>query len=469
MAIQIDQHPTSMPGSARLSIVVPVAVISFFYAAVLDYILPLYFSALSVAAAAQGRSYPADIWSQLVKYQVTPWIVGPIAAGLLARRYGERVVWSAALLGQVVVPLVLLIQPSPALIPLLALWQGANGALMWIAGISLVQMVAPEKRGLANGLMMTAVGAGSIFGPLAARLLLYRHELIPLLRLQEWSTFAARLFSFVPMEMTPQAADFGVIFVVLTVSTLVCGTLVGLWGQRPGRFEHEPAADWGRTISDVGQLARIPRFWALVIALCLLGGPVFQASNQFLPYRAEDLGLKNGAQDSGWIWLQLLKMLMWLPGGAAVGFVAGRRAPGIAAVAMIGTFALTAFGIGLSRNAGQLFLCVAVFEFVRQFMRWSHAGYLSEHMPRKLRATAIGFAITFSGLGCTIFGWAAAALWDPTVESSRPFFAAALLGGVATLGLFAFDRVRPIREPKPPASVVLESVSARHSSKELST
>ncbi len=107
--------------------------------------------------------------------------------------------------------------------------------------------------------------------------------------------------------------------------------------------------------------------------------------------------------------MTLLKRLMWLPGGAAVGFLAGRRAPGIAAVLMFGTFSVMALGIGFSQVAWQLFASVAVFEFVRQFMRWSDAGYLSEHMPSELRSTAIGCSITFSGLGSTIFGWLAAA------------------------------------------------------------
>ena len=91
-------------------------------------------------------------------------------------------------------------------------------------------------------------------------------------------------------------------------------------------------------------------------------------------------------------------------------------------------------------------------------MRWSHAGYLSEHLPTDLRTTAIGFAITFSGLGSTIYGWAADALWNPATQSSQPFFAAALLGGVACIGLFVFDRLRPIREPDSVSSVSGEPV-----------
>ena len=162
-----------------------------------------------------------------------------------------------------------------------------------------------------------------------------------------------------------------------------------------------------RAFQDVGQLLRNSTFWALVIPLALLGGPVFQASNQFLPYRAEDLGLKQGSEDLGWIWLKLLQTIMWIPGGVAVGMLAGRRAPGLAAVAMLGAFSLAAAGIGFSAVAWQIFVSVAFFEFARQFMRWSHAGYMSEHMPDSLRATAIDCTITFSGLGSTIYSWVA--------------------------------------------------------------
>lgn len=444
-----DNAIDSQAGTARLAVVVPVAVVSFFYASILEYSLPLYFGALGKAAEAAGGSYPADIWSNLAKYQVTPWIIGPVLAGLLARRYGERFVWSGALLGKIAVPVLLAIKPDPNVIKLVALWQGFTGALMWIAGVSLVQMVAPAKRGLSNALMMASLGVGSVIGPIGGRAILYRHELSGLVSAGDWSEVWLRLFSFSSMSTTPQVGDFQAIFWLLSVSILLCGVAIGLWGQRPGHFDRTHAPDWNQTWKDIGQLVRDKRFWALVVAMCVLGGPVFQASNQFLPYRAEELGLKSGAEDHGWIWLQLLKTLMWIPGGLAVGFLAGRRAPGIAGVIMLGSFAVAAFGIGVSTVTWQIFCWVAMFEFVRQFMRWSHAGFLSEHMPSHLRATAIGCSITFSGLGSTIFAWIAGDLWNPTANdfhSSAPFLAAGVLGIIGSVGLLVFDRFVPIRQ-----------------------
>ena len=196
-------------------------------------------------------------------------------------------------------------------------------------------------------------------------------------------------------------------------------------------------------------LAHNPRFWALVLILCGIGGPIFQSSNQYLPYRADDLGLKSGGVDQGWLWLQLLKTCIWLPGGLAVGLVAGRRAAGVVSASILALFSIAGLGIGWSRSAAALFCCVALFEFIRQFMRWLHGGYLSEHMPDHLRATAIGFSITISGVSSTVYAWIAASVWQPGspgFNSERPFFAVGIAGLVGVLALMIFDHFIPIRQ-----------------------
>ena len=71
--------------------------------------------------------------------------------------------------------------------------------------------------------------------------------------------------------------------------------------------------------------------------------------------------------------------------------------------------------------------------------------------PDHLRSTGMGVAISISGLGSTIRGWAADELWTApdnmafTIEASpMPFYSAAAFGIVDAIGLFLFDRVRPI-------------------------
>ncbi|MEA1952243.1 MAG: MFS transporter [Planctomycetota bacterium] len=451
----MNQNATTnaLSGTARLSVVIPAVIVGFFYLAALEYMLPLYFSALADAARAAGdpteAGVYASIYSTLMKYQVTPWIVGPIMAGMLSRRYGERRVWAYAQLAMVIIPVMLVYLPTPLVIKTMALWSGITGALIWIGGVSLVQMVAPERKGLSNGLMMASLGVGSLVGPICARGLLYREELGGLLHEGDVPGFLAGLFSFTQLTRMLEVSDFRPIFLLLTVMTALAAVLIGGWGQRPGRFQHEEDADWSRTVLDLGRLIRLPKFWALVLPLCFLGGAVFQATNMYLPYRAEDLGLKSGAQDFGWIWLTVLKTFVWIVGGLAVGLLAGRRAPGIAAVIMLGGFSLMSLGIGLSAAAWQLFVFVVIFEFIRQFMRWSHAGYLSEHMPAELRATAIGCSITISGLGSTIYAWVADYMILPESQSPMAFYMAACLGLIGCTGLFIFDRIRPIREAEP--------------------
>lgn len=436
-----SQSAQSWEGTARLWIAVPVAVASFFYTFSLDYSLPLYFDALNV---------PKDTWSDLVKYKVTAWIFGSALAGLLARRYGERLVWSGALLGKLVVLMGLIYFPTPLAIKSLSAWQGFTGALMWIAGVSLVQMVPAKRKGISNAMIMMSLGVGSVIGTLVSRSLIYRGELSPFFHGGDYGGIMSRLFNFTSFTSTPQVADFLPIFWLLFLTSTVSSIAVGIWGQHPGRFQLQETPSWNQTLSDLVQLARNPKFWALVIPLALLGGPVFQASNQFLPYRAEDLGLKLGSEDRGWVWLKLLQTSMWIPGGAAVGLLAGRRAPGLAGVAMLATFSLSAMGIGLSTVGWQIFISVGIFECARQFMRWSHAGYMSEHMPDNLRATAIGCTIMFSGLGSAIYSWIAPAIWNPIqtdFESSTPIMAAAILGLAGAVGLWTYDFFRPIRKP----------------------
>ena len=444
-------------GTARLHVVIPVALISFFYASLLDYVLPLYLGAREVAAEAAGGSFPRGMYATAAIWRVTPWIIGPIMAGLFSRLFGERIVWSLALLGKLAVPLVLASHPHPNVISVMAVWQGFTGALMWIAGLSLVQMVPDGRKGFANGLLMTSMGVGSLLGPVCGRILLYRSEVTELVFAGRTPEALRRLVNLSKLEAAPSLGDFELLFGILAVTTTSCAILIGLWGQRPGRFLRDTPPTLGQTIADLRTLAAMPTFWALVIPLCLFGGAVFGTSNYYLPFRAEELGLKDGSSDNGWIWLTLLKTMMWIPGGIAVGLLAGRRAPGIAAVLMIGGFSGAAVLIGISQLAWQLFASVAVFEFARQFMRWSHGGYLTEHIGDRLRPTAIGFAITFSGLGETVYGWVSKMIWNPNqpgFQSWKPILLASIAGLFATAGLVLWDRLRPIRSTPtaPPGS-----------------
>jgi hypothetical protein len=420
----------------------------------------LYFGALETQAEAAGGHFPADMWSQYQKYTVTVWIICPLIAGLLSRRYGERFVWSFAQLAMIPITVLLIYRPTPSVVLIVALWLGVTSTLAWVGGISLVQVVRAEKKGLSNTVMMVGLGVGSLMAPICGRAMLYWRELSEYLREDNWSSFFLSVFSFQTPKMTPGVEDCYPILWLLTLITLICGVMIGLWGQRPGRFEHELPHSWSQTVQDLGHLMRNRTFWALALSISFLAGTIFQGANQFLPYRAEELGLKSGASDLGWIWLNLLKTLMWIPGGLAVGLLAGRRAGGMAGALMIAGFAVGVWGMGFSSVAWQLFFWVAVLEFARQFIRWAQAGYISEHLPSNLRSTAIGCSVAISGLAGTIYAWAADYFWSPGISASYPLYAAFICGMIGCVGLFIYDRFYPIRQSLPDDTTAVETDAA---------
>jgi hypothetical protein len=251
------------------------------------------------------------------------------------------------------------------------------------------------------------------------------------------------LIDLIKPQSNPGPSRFLLIFSLLTGSTLVNALLIGLFGQRRDvRVAGASSHSWQQTIDDIKQLAVQPRYWVLVAALCLCGGPVFQTMNQFLLYRAQDLGLVVQSRDEGWIVLQFIRMAMWVVGGVAVGAVAGHRPGAVAAAVILGAFSLAAMAVGLADTRTLLFASSIVFEFVRQFMRWSHSGFMAEQVNERLRATAIGTAITVAGLSSTAFGFIANEISDSNAadfNSSAPFVVAGAIGCVGALGLILFN------------------------------
>jgi len=430
------------PGTARLAVVAFVAFGCFIFSAVLEYSLPLFFNALP--------NYPRGMWAGLVAWQVAPWCIGPFLAGLLARRYGERRVWAASLWGLGLVPLVLLTLPQPAMVAPLAFWNGLMGALMWVGGISLAQVVPEDKKGLANGLVMTALGVGSVVGPLLGRAVLWQEQCAQLWHTSGFRQVGYFLIGGIKPESNPSLDSYRLIFAALAAFSILNALLIGVWGQRAGAQRGEASSHtWRQTIAELRQLARQPRYWALVASLCLCGGPIFQTMNQFLVYRATELGLIVESQDRGWIILQFIRMIMWIVGGAAVGLLAGRRAGILVAAVILGAFSLSSIGVGLANTTVILFAAAIAFEFVRQFMRWSHAGYIAEHVSDEVRATAIGGAIAVAGVSSTSFGFAANWIGDPnsaSFKSATPFFIAGVIGLLGTVGLVVFDRITRRRQ-----------------------
>jgi MFS family permease len=138
---------------------------------------------------------------------------------------------------------------------------------------------------------------------------------------------------------------------------------------------------------------------------------------------------------------------MQLVGGLLIGLIAGKKNSGWMAVLVLGSFAACGLGIGLAPNAAAMFAFSALFELIRQFMRWIQTGYVSQFVSEEQRSPAIGFSVTVSGIGSWAFNLLARMLQSPDspgFSSGLPFQLAAAMGFAGT-ALLVIWQVRTSR------------------------
>lgn len=408
----IRESQESREGLARLPVVAAVAFLSFFCQALLYYLLPLYFS---------SKGLPGGAWETWSYYEIVAWLFAPPLAGVLGARFGERRTWAAGLAGYVSVGISISLVPSHSpwtnfLLPAIGLLWGTSSAMIWVGGISLVQKVRESQLGTSNAIMMTALGGGGIGGPLLGRLLL------------AWKT----------SSYASATSEFRTSLAAFVVLSLLGSSL--MWGFGEYRRRHSLPGTKTQHSNSIRQslaLFRFRQYVLLVFSLSLLGGPVFQATNVYRPYRVRDpqIGLIVGAQDHGWAALEITGYVMQLVGGLLIGLLARKKGSGWLAVFVLGSFAACGLGIGLAPNAPVLFAFSAVFELIRQFMRWIQTGYVSEYVAEEQRSPAIGFSVTVSGIGSWAFNLLARTIQSPdspNFSSGLPFELAAAMGFLGT-------------------------------------
>jgi MFS family permease len=392
------QSGDARAGTPRLGLVFGLALANYLSHALIRYSTPLYFSALD---------YPKDAYETFSFYWLVAFIAGSTFSGLLASRFDERNVWSSGVAGFAGLGLLLIFIPGYWMVPFAGLLYGITAAAQWVGAMAFVQTAAPGKRGWANALLMIALGGGSFVGaPLGAAIL-------------NWTSSG-----------DPTPGDF---FPMLWFHTALClagALLIRIVARHPGTVRRQRVEEnWKTNFS----LLRMPRYLAMVIPLSLMGGPVFQTVNIYLPYRAEapEIALKVGAVDQGWSMLLTTGYGMQFLGGLFIMLIAGKRAGALMAAAVLGGYAVCSLGIGLSDYVYGVVIFTALFEFLRQLMRWSQTGYITEHMPIELRGPAIGFSTTLSGLSSTLFATLMRNLQSPDspdFSSSLPFVVGGSIG-----------------------------------------
>jgi len=185
------------------------------------------------------------------------------------------------------------------------------------------------------------------------------------------------------------------------------------------------------------QLIRSWPYLLLVLPLSLLAGPPFQAMNVYLPYRVAEpaIGLIWQGQDHGWVAVRVTSYAMQLLGGVLLGLVAGRRAPRSVAAAFLAALVLCGLGTGLAPGPTSIFACVAVFEVMRQFLRWLQTGYVAESVPPDQRDAAISVSVLLSGLGSSGFLLLLRRLQSPDTPSFAPAPPFRLAGAIGLTGV----------------------------------
>ena len=413
-------NPAQLTGTARLSVVMVTALITFFQQGLLFYALPLYFSA---------KGLPSSAWETWGLYLIIAWLFAPLVNWILARHIGERRIWALGLVFDALIIAWLIVLPVGLLgadfaVGVAALLYGVAGALLWISVMTLVQNVPAVRRGRSNSLLMISLGLGSIAGPLFGR----------------WTLAIQGNLGHTSL------AGFYVMLSAGVILSLLGGVIIYLWGEYPRDIQKPIVTSSAPTLRDDFRLARSASFLALVIPLSLLTGPTFQATNVYLAYRAAEpgIGLIQNSQDHGWMALQVTSYVMQLLGGLLLGCVAGKRVSFRVAAALLGAFGFCGIGIGLAPDAIVLFICVALFEMGRQFARWLQTGYVSEHVSAEQRSAAISVSVLLSGVGATGFMLLLRVVQSPdasSFSSALPFLIAGVFSAVGVLILVVGGRL----------------------------
>lgn len=411
-SINAETDRDSLPngGNARLAVVVATALATFFQQALLSYVLPLYF---------EVRGLPSSAWETWGLYQILAWLFAPLLSWLVSRRLGLPRVWAVGLAASGFIFAWLAILPggetaTGAVVGGAGLLYGTASALVWTSGITLAQRVPEVERGRANALMMIALGLGSIAGPLLGRLG------------SAWPGASAA------------GAPVGFL-VLLAGGALACfagAVLVDRYGEHRQSASGSALPVAAPSLRDDLRLIRSAGFLLTVVPVSLLAGPIFQAVNVYLAYRASEaqIGLIVDGRDHGWAALQVITYVMQLAGGLLVGRVAGRGISAGVAAALLGAFVLCGIGIGLAPGAITLFACVAGFEVGRQFSRWLQTGYVSEQVPGEQQAAAISVSVMLSGIGGSAFMVLSRRLQSPDAPSFSPTLPFLVAGAIGLAG-----------------------------------
>ncbi len=329
-------------------------------------------------------------------------LVSSVPVGVFSDRVGRGKVLAIGMIAFSGALALCAIAPSPLfLIPGRLMLGMAMVASFWIAAAYLGDIVTNSERGVAFGLLTTAMGLGFTVGPLLGGVISDATSMR--------GAYAA-------------AAGIGLIGVWIVLSVL---QQPGIRGGRQRRTR--------MSLRDSLRVGRDPALVAVGVANVLSGIIFGGAVATIFPLYAEDLGLTAGTIGTMFAVRALASTSVRLPSGALTGFLGSRQV--VLGALVLETIAVA--GIGTAESYGPLLLWLIVEGVGYGAFLASSQAYLAENTVEETRGAAIGLYSMTGGIGNTLaplaLGLVAAALGLDAV-----FFVA---GGLTLVGIVAIGIV----------------------------
>jgi MFS family permease len=327
-------------------------------------------------------------------------LVSSLPIGLLSDRVGRRRVLAIGMACFATALLLFAVAPTPGLlVPGRVVLGVAMVATFWIAAAHLGDIVSKDERGIAFGLMTTAMGIGFTIGPLIGG------------RLTEaGGTRTSYLF----------AAAVGVVGLVVVLTQLPAGL--------PAHVRDAAAR---ATLRSSLRLARDPNLVVASIASILASIAFAGAVSTFFPLHGEDLGLSEATIATLFAVRAGVSAAARLPAGFVAAAIGNRPV-------LFGALVLEAIavlGLAGTERTGMFGALLALEGVAFGAFLTSGQAFVAEHTVAETRGAAIGLYSTAGSLGGTIaplgLGLIGKALGLPSV-----FVATAVLFavGLALLG-----------------------------------
>lgn len=293
-------------------------------------------------------------------------LLSSVPIGVLSDRVGRGRVLAGGMTAFAGALALCAVAPSPLfLIPGRLLLGVAMVASFWIAAAYLGDVVTHAERGVAFGLLTTAMGLGFTVGPLLG-------GAISDVAGMRWAYAAAALIGLVGVG-------------------IVLGVL-----KQPGTRGGGPQRQ-RLSIRDSLRVGREPALVAVGVANILSGIAFGGAVATIFPLYADDLGLSAGTIGTMFAVRALASTSVRLPSGALTGIVGSKRV--VLGALLLETVAVA--GIGTATSYLPLLLWLIVEGVGYGAFLASSQAYLAENTVEETRGAAIGFYSMTGGIGNT--------------------------------------------------------------------